>query len=296
MSQFLIFGNGFTITSTHAIPTKKVLFDESHFPSAAINASNPCVNYNGYEFFEEMLVNNDYEYDTLDVGQNITQANLDGYNILVISGSQINYTYEECIQISNWIEDGGSLLLITDWNSFGTGTYDLLSWFGFGIPAVDGIRESDDLAGNYLQIYLDDANILNHTITEGVSRVEVYATTGLIETNADSTNILVTDNDDTATWDSSSESANNIPLMCALEGNSLENGKLVIMTDFNLWLNTDSDLDGTVNFYDSDNEILALNTINWLNVPYTKTTPIQAIYPIAFLTFGIVLVLRKKKN
>ncbi|MFX0162885.1 MAG: hypothetical protein ACFE68_06130, partial [Candidatus Hodarchaeota archaeon] len=42
-------------------------------------------------------------------------------------------------------------------------------------------------------------------------------------------------------------------------------GRFVTITDTSLWASVwDFDCDGDLNFYDSDNEILAVNTINWL--------------------------------
>ncbi|NHJ86519.1 MAG: DUF4350 domain-containing protein [Asgard group archaeon] len=295
LNSFMFYFDSTTITSTKAAVTKTVLFEESHYPVTAINDTNENSLSGAFADFATMLTNNSYTVETLDVGQTIDQATLSQCNILVIVCSFTNYTTQEIDEIYNWVLSGGSIFVITEWALFGNSMTDLVNRFGFDYPIEEGIRDSDDYVGNSLQFCLNDTNIKEHEITSGITRVEVYAGTGFTTTPSGTTNLLVTDDDDTNTWDDSGDFANNIPMLCALEGYSIDKGKLVISSDFNIWSSSDdADSDGTVDFFDSDNEVLGLNIINWLNTPYTKKLSIEFAFPLVFVTLGIVLIFVRK--
>ena len=78
----------------------------------------------------------------------------------------------------------------------------------------------------------------------------------------------MTDSDGTGTWSDYSP-AIGVSLMSAIDrGGTAGSGRLIVITDSNLWDSAyDYDFDGDINFYDSDNEILALNVIDWLSTP-----------------------------
>jgi len=90
--------------------------------------------------------------------------------------------------------------------------------------------------------------------------------------------------------------ANNIPVLSALEGGAIGNGKLVTITDMSIWIDgSDTDGDGEMNFFDSDNEKLALNIINWLSAK-TIPTPIDFFSIITMLTLASIVIIKRKRK
>jgi hypothetical protein len=174
---------------------------------------------------------------------------------------------------------------------------DLAYYFGYNYPFEDGLRESDDLVGNMYQFYIDESNIISHEITSGVSRIEVYAATGLIDIPYNGITVIDTDNDNTSTWDTGGF-ANNIPVLSILTRGSILNGKLVIITDINLWNDVyDTDEDGTLNFYDSDNALLALNIMNWLSSPSGLFSSVNwVIVTFVLILLGGITIINKKRK
>ncbi|MHA1125605.1 MAG: hypothetical protein ACTSO7_06980 [Candidatus Heimdallarchaeota archaeon] len=174
---------------------------ETITPSTTVNATNPCVVTPGlYDSFVEQLINNSYVVETIDVGETINPATLQSYDILVILPSAVSFTAEEITEIDIWVTNGGSLLLITDWDIYGDGVRSLFRNFGYDYPYQDGLRDDDDLVGNTLQFYIDTDNIVTHDVTSSVNRIEVYAATGFNETQTGAQNLIDTDNNDTTTW------------------------------------------------------------------------------------------------
>ncbi|MFX1312552.1 MAG: DUF4350 domain-containing protein, partial [Promethearchaeota archaeon] len=246
-----------------------ILFDEAHFPAYSID-SNPAADViGGYSEFAGMLTAGGYIVDTIDPGTVIDATVLSGGDILVIVCSVNAYTTAELDAIETWVQNGGSLLLITDHSSFGAVMDTLAARFGFDFKN-DAILDSDDNVGtgDSSQIFYDGPNLLSHPITAGVSRVEMYAGDGLIAAPGDETPIIITDTDGTATWYYDGTPALNVSVMSLIDGGSAGAGKVVVIGDCNLWGSAyDLDSDGDLDFYDSDNEILAWNTINWLTPP-----------------------------
>jgi len=288
---------GFNSTPmVNAPPGTVVGFEESKFPMTVVNSSNPCLVAPGlYDEFAEQLENHSYIIDTLDVGQSINQTELERFDILVMIAPFNSYTAQEINEIDLWVKNGGSLLIITEWDIYGDGLRNLTNHFGFNYPHQDGLRDSDDAVGNTLQFYIDSANIATHDITSGINRIEIYGATGLNESAAGSVTLIDTDDNSTTEWNKGGL-ANDIPVLSALEGGSLEKGKLVIITDSNIWDNgEDIDSDGLLDFYDSDNAALALNIINWLSVPYTPTAPLDIFSIISLFTLFVFIIYKKRK-
>ncbi|UCG02614.1 MAG: hypothetical protein JSW11_01210, partial [Candidatus Heimdallarchaeota archaeon] len=176
--------------------------------------------------------------------------------------------------------NGGSLLLISDWEQYGTQMDLLASLFGYDF-ANNKLNDSDDsvMTGYDFRISYDDTNLLSHPITDGVSRVEMYAGDGLIAAPINDIPIIITDSDGTAKWDDGTI-ANAVSVMSVIEGGSIGTGKICILGDSNLWDSAyDADNDGDLDYYDSDNEILAWNTIDWLCTVIDDSYPVFSATP-----------------
>jgi len=246
----------------------QVAFEEAHAPSYSIG-DNPAADVpSGYSAFADYLVNAGYNVTTINPGTIINSSVLASVNILVIAAPQLIYSYSELDAIENWVRNGGNLLLISDWGDYGAIARTVAERLGIRLRG-DGISESDDNAGDVPWPVYAGENLLSHPITVNISRVEMYGGDGIIDAPSDQTPIIVTDSDGTAYWRNDSSPALHVPVMAAFDRGAVGAGRLVLIGDSNVWDSAyDADSDSQIDFYDSDNEVLALNTINWF-----KTTP-----------------------
>jgi thermitase len=245
-----------------------VVFEEAHLPAYTIE-TNPAADVSGgYWDFADYLASNGYIVSTIDPGTTIDSTVLASVDVLVIVAPMNNYSSSELTAIENWVEGGGKLLLISDWREYGLQARTIASRFDIFL-AGDGICDSDENVGYPLGPYYDSENILLHPITTGVTRVEMYAGDGIITKPSGEVSLILTDSDDTAYWFSTGSPAKGVSVMSAFEGGAVGSGKLITITDSNIWDSFyDVDGDGDVDFYDSDNEVLALNSIIWLTIQY----------------------------
>ena len=242
-----------------------VVFEEAHLPISTLVTQ--CGSPGEYSGFANYLAENGYTVSTIDLGTVINSSVLSPIDVLIIVAPQQDYDPSELDAIETWVKNGGSLLLISEENCLGSVTSTIAERFGIQYARSTLIDLDDKVNCEEAYFYLDGGNIGDHEITSNVSRVEVYAADGIISYPCDATLLLVMDEDETAKW-ADCTPAEGVPLMIAMESGNVDAGKLVTITDSTLWRNdTDTDGDGQANFWDSDNEILALDTINWL-VPY----------------------------
>jgi len=241
-----------------------ILFDEAHLPFYSIGSNPAYYIVGGYSDFAGMLMEAGYIIGTIDPGIVIDISILIEADILVIVDSQNAYTAAELDSIETWVINGGRLLLITDGGDYMGYMNALAARFGFNF-ANTMLHDSDDYTMYESWVIYNDTNLLPHSITTGISNIELYAGDGLITAPIDEIPIITTDTDGTTTW-SYGSTAFNVSVMSILDGGSAGAGKVCVIGDCDLWCSLlDLDEDGDLNFYDSDNEILAWNTINWLS-------------------------------
>lgn len=245
------------------------IFEEAHLPCYTIGR-NPAYDVTGgYSEFARYLTINGYVVSTIDPGTIVNPSVLAPANVLVIVAPQNSYLTSELEAIENWVKSGGNLLLISDWGPFGSQARSIAARFNVNLRG-DAIGDSDDsVTGSPVQLFYSGANLLPHSITAGVTRVEMYFGDGMVNAPEDEIPLIVTDSDGTAYWYRDGSPAIGVSVMSAFEGGTTESGRLVVIADSNIWDSAyDVDGDGDVDFYDSDNEILALNSINWLSIRY----------------------------
>ncbi len=243
-----------------------VVFEEAHLSLFTIGANPAYEVTGGYAGFADYLIANGYSVSTIDPGTTIELSVLAPVDVLVIVAPFQSYATSEIDAIESWVKGGGTLLLITDWDDYGLQASSIAGRFGFALR-FDWILDSDEnLGGFWGWPYYEGANLLTHQITAGVARVELYASDGITGAPADETPLIVTDSDGTAVWYSDSSPALGVSLMSAIDGGTAGSGRLILVTDSNLWDSAyDFDGDGDVNLFDSDHEVLALNVITWLS-------------------------------
>jgi WD40 repeat protein len=170
----------FDVSVPHPAYTDKhptVLFDEAHrnFHTAG----------GRYKVFADLITNDGYRVTSS--REPFTARRLDEYDLLVIadapaqpSSSKSAFTKAECDSVENWVRGGGSLLLITDHEPFGSGSEELGKHFGVNMSlrvTVDPANETT----NGLLFSRDKNQLGDHAILRGrneserVNRVLTFA-------------------------------------------------------------------------------------------------------------------------
>lgn len=144
----------------------RVLFDEAHHNFHTAGGR--------YKAFAELIANDGYQVTPN--RQTFSRDVLLGHDVLIIAnavvertganGSKSAFTAGECDAVQSWVEGGGSLLLITDHEPFGSASQELASRFGVEMStnvANDPVNSSD----NGLLFSRDKRLLGDHAITKG---------------------------------------------------------------------------------------------------------------------------------
>ncbi|TFH03071.1 MAG: DUF4350 domain-containing protein, partial [Candidatus Thorarchaeota archaeon] len=104
-------------------PIARVVFDYSHRPYYGIDAGDPDLGYSiTARFYEwrEALVNRSYTVDKLYKSPegNLTADNLAPYDVLIIAAPLWNFTTAEIATVTNWVAEGGGLILLGEQQTF----------------------------------------------------------------------------------------------------------------------------------------------------------------------------------
>lgn len=237
---------------------RHIVFDESHGQGYSI--------LNSYSDFVDDLVTEGFAVSRM--GSFSTDL-LDSCDVLVVSYCTSYYTAAEKVAISSFVDDGGGVFLCANWGQWGEEVDDLANALGYDLE-YEIIYDTDDNEppnNSPGQPFYDSANIQNHSLTLSVSSVQFYGGTGIISMPAEAVPIIFTDSDGTAQW------GNTTPVYampCYVAGvHGL--GRVVVAGEGNFILDdSDADNDGTVNYLDRSNNILARNTIRWLSAAGIK--------------------------
>ncbi|MFX1563490.1 MAG: hypothetical protein ACFFDP_09300 [Promethearchaeota archaeon] len=237
--------------SAAGLKERIILFEESHSPGWPINAA-------GYRDFSSYLTSNGY---TIHWMSTFYPSLLDQAHILVICDGSSAYSASENASIVDFVAAGGGLLLLGD-NGGNRDRIDPISnVFGLDWHDTDDLEDSDDYIGSTDYVIYDGANIGTHAITQGVSRIEINAGTGMVSIGS-GTALVSTDTDGSASWGGVNP-ANGV---AALAATTYQLGRVVCITDFQFFQGTsDFDGDGISDFHEHDNILLTVNTFQWLS-------------------------------
>ncbi len=230
---------------------RHVVYDASHSPFRSV--------YDEFSDFADDLLAEGYAVSSMNT---FDSEILTAAEALIVAYCDVTYTAGEISSIRAFVEDGGGLWLIGDWGSWGNEIDAVANEFGYDLHDSAILHDSDECVREFeYWPFYDGANINDHSITVGVTRLEEFAGTGLVGMPAGAVWISRTDNDGTATWDGA-DPANSVPWIAS---SFLEAGRIAIVCDTSfLRDDTDSDEDGVINYYDSSHRTFALNTIRWL--------------------------------
>ncbi|MFX1295798.1 MAG: hypothetical protein ACFFD2_13220, partial [Promethearchaeota archaeon] len=184
-------------------------------------------------------------------------------DVLVISAGTTTYTSAEVDAIESFVQNGGGLFVATDWGTYGEELDPITTRFGFTRYATDYITDFDDtIAGDSYNVY-DGDNIVNHSTTLGVTRVELDRNTGFSALPSNAITLIRSDNDGTSIWHGGG-AANNVPLAAAIV--TTGNGRVTVIADWNFMDDsTNPDGDGDMTYFDSNNDDFLINSIRWLS-------------------------------
>ncbi|MFX1253687.1 MAG: hypothetical protein ACFFCZ_18895 [Promethearchaeota archaeon] len=240
--------------SAAGLKERIVLFDESHDPFGGITGQAQVLG--SYVKFANYLTCNGY---TIQVTTTFHSGMINNSHILVLCDGLTNYTTNEIAIIKAFVADGGGLFLLGDRGVYGDQVDPIGNEFGIDRNNTSYLDDSDDYIGNNHYIIYEDTNFGTHPIMEGISRIEVDQSTAF-NTIGSGTALLTSDTDGTCTWHDGGI-ANGIAVFAATEH---ELGRIVYVTDVNFPQDVDTDGDGDVNFYDSDNNLFIVNAFQWL--------------------------------
>ena len=186
-----------------------------------------------------------------------------------------DYDATEISIIDDYVTNGGSVFLFSDFGSFGDDIRALVSNFGYESGDTYLYDTDNYVTSDESRIYYEDSNILSHSITTGVERVEIYASDGFTTLPAGAEILIQSDFDNTTFWNSDDSNADGVATMAV---STYVSGRVAVCLDTNIFFANDTsdgntDWDSIDNFFDSDNDVLLMNTVRWLASDDITNTP-----------------------
>ncbi|MCK5159094.1 MAG: hypothetical protein KAR08_08050 [Candidatus Heimdallarchaeota archaeon] len=229
-----------------------VAFDFSHYPFTTLQ----------YNSFRNELIGEGFTVFIITNGTEITEQLIGAIDVFVICAPRINFTENELSVVHNYMLNGGSIFLISDYTeSSGFSSNEIAKLFGYEQRIGDALVDTDDYIKSKAHIYLNGENIKSNNITRNVNEVQIIGGGGIIKAYDHAKTIVETDNDSTTTWGYGGDPAIRVPIMSILQEGE---GRLAYIIDTNFIHDYDQDNNGIDNFYESCNDILVINTVCWL--------------------------------
>jgi hypothetical protein len=182
------------------------------------------------------------------------------------------YDASEIAELNTYVTNGGSIFIQSDSSNSGDDIRGLANNFGYDW-ARDSLIDTDD-AMQYIYpaffAYTGD-NLLSHPITTNVSRVEFYGSDGFTALPTNAERIIVSDWDGTICWGGPWEKWKASDGVASMAVSRYGSGRVCVVLDGQFMDGTpgindaDTDNDGEIDYFDSDNDRLLLNTVHWLS-------------------------------
>ena len=244
--------------SAAGLVERKVLFDTSHGLWTSWSQHYPLLKY---------LTSNGYTVHWMTTWY---PTMVDMAHVLVLIAGGTPYTPAQNVTIRNFVNDGGGLLILTDWTYFGDTLDPVVAEFGMIRNTTHAyLYDTDDgLGGASSAIFYNGANIETHPTTVGVNSIYIDRGTGIINLGG-GTALVTTDNDGTSHWNNDSTGlwpADAIPVIGA---KSYGLGRLIYLPDVNFVTQ------GI--FEDEDNELFLVNAFEWLSE--NRAPIVELTYP-----------------
>ena len=223
-----------------------VVFDESHSPnlplSSALRGLAELLTENGFTVYRMATFDPEYMADK---------------DVLFILDGYTDYNPGEIQIIKDFVAAGKGLLLLACYGIYGQQIQPIADQYGIVL----------DTSGSWLETnisffsYFNESHFSDHPIMDGITRIEFGAATGFTDIGS-STPLVTTSDDGVYKWGNGSV-ANNVPVVTAQE---FAQGRIVVSAEYvSMRYDWDSDSDGIMNLYDSDNSHFWINVLSWLS-------------------------------
>ena len=263
-----------------------VMFDSGHDNFHDIHST--------YEPFATLLKN-----DGISMGTHkglFTAKSLRGTDLLIIAnamagkqkevGASSAFSNTEIRVLAEWIQKGGSLLLIADHDPFGSASADLAKFFGVGMQSVwtvDTLRVNSEIGRNtWLEYSPDNGGFGQHSILQGrshessINRILTFTGqslsydstwTSILRLSQSAQNYYTRGDASDASIDSSTYFS--VPGQSQLVARQYGEGKIVIAGEAAMFTAQEvriffKTIHAGFNFSGYDNKELVLNIIHWL--------------------------------
>ncbi|MBD3198326.1 MAG: hypothetical protein GF317_24970 [Candidatus Lokiarchaeota archaeon] len=214
-------------------PKARIAYDLSHDSYYGIDSwdSDYVTFSNRYSIWRDNMVNRSYTVDKLypSIHGNLTSQNLDKYDVLVLMWPGITYSTSEKSAVQNWINNGGSLLILGD-DGGGIRNQNLNDLIDYSEMSL-----SLTSSGSNTMSYFNQ----NHPITEGCSQI-IGASVGIVDAHSPAVNLTGAD-------------MNTI----SMASQEIGKGRIVLMADVNAMDN--------IRFNTDDNKQYFINVFNWIS-------------------------------
>ena len=133
-------------------PKGRIVYDLSHKPRIGVDPWDAefitiWTSINSFTQFRTLAVNNTYTFDKLypSASGNLTAVRLAKYDVLVIVWPDVNFTTSEMTAVDQWVNDGGSLLMLGDRTGLGGDGNDYINLL---LHNFDMSLGTSDILGN----------------------------------------------------------------------------------------------------------------------------------------------------
>ncbi|MHA1484571.1 MAG: DUF4350 domain-containing protein, partial [Candidatus Thorarchaeota archaeon] len=215
-------------------PKGRIVYDLSHSPRLAVDAWDDLstvydIDHN-YGQFRTLAANHTYTFDKLypSPDGNLTASRLAEYDVLVIVWPDLNYTTAEYAAVEDWVNEGGSLLVLGDRTGLG----------GSGNTYINMMLQNFDMS-------LGTTDVMNNALVNPGTHVTLEGCTSL---SIGYRNYLSVIGDAVTIW---SDGGNSV-----VAGQEFGQGRAILSADMNIFDNE--------YILEAHNVRYALNALNWL--------------------------------
>jgi hypothetical protein len=215
-------------------PKGRIVYDLSHSPRLAVDAWDDLATIydsdHSFTQFRTFAVNHTYTFDKLypSPDGNLTALRLAKYDVLVIVWPDLNYTTAEYLAVEEWVNGGGSLLVLGDRTGLG----------GPGNTNINMMLQNFDMS-------LGTTDVMNNALVSPGTHVTLEGCTSLSISYRNYLSVL---GDAVTIW---TDAANPV-----VAGQEFGQGRAILTADMNIFDNE--------HIPEANNVRFALNALNWL--------------------------------
>ncbi|MFW9846962.1 MAG: DUF4350 domain-containing protein, partial [Candidatus Thorarchaeota archaeon] len=237
-----------------------VVFDESHSPFFGIDSNDNGIYGDDaaqYGDWASYLEGAGYDVEKMST---FSSLDLSINDVIVLPNPASVYSAGEQENILEAVRQGRGLLVLAEgYGWLRDGSIQIADLFG--AEFYDGVlNDTDDQTYAPTVIRLNESNLADHPILNGVNDVVYNYGTGLKEIPDNAVPILVTDNDGTNGWEppvpAGDPSADNVPLAITFEYGK---GRVAMIGESSLFITSPVDV-----LHEGNNSLFGINLIRWL--------------------------------